>query len=98
MSSELFSVSEQQPVSAPYNNPGPELCLHFFLYRSAACILLFYGFSQLVSFLKLRLSVYVAHISIASRKDMAEVLPPQMLHQMIIIKDYVFKSVSFTAG
>ena len=52
-------------------------------------------FPKLVSLPKFRFAVDITDIAISAGKDVAEIFPFEMFHQMVIVEKDIFKSISF---
>lgn len=56
---------------------------------------LLYGFPELIGLPDFGFSFDIANVHISARQHMTQFFPPQMLHQMVIVKDSVIKAISF---
>src|SRR5699024_3303211 len=59
------------------------------------CKSLLNGFSKLVSLLQFRLAIDITDITISAGKNVAEIFPFEMFHQMVVVEKDIFKSISF---
>ena len=55
---------------------------------------LLYGFPELIGLPDFGFSFDIANVHISARQHMTQFFPPQMLHQMVIVKDSVIKAIA----
>ena len=69
---------------------------HHMIYFCPSFLMLLYRSPKLIGLLKFWFPCNIAHITIATCKNMAEIFPFQMFHQIVIIGQNILKTVPFS--